>query len=352
MPSKSKAQQQLMGAAYAAKKNNTPLKNLSPKLQKIVKSMNKKQLKEFAQTSTSNLPEHATKKAGFKAFVKAAMCGNKTCDNKNSDRGVREKKVQKAGEKVKIIESLGGVKPVKSSKKATALNLKQYALQKKTASSLSDFNDALNAAEEFDENAKPTWWEKNVVEPFKVWNYNNGTKDIKRAIEKLEKDKQNAISRFWKLSPEARESLLKDKNVILENGEVSIPAFSHEYNKLKDKLNNRELPKGVLYTPAELEFIQSSRAEWDRAAKETAQSAEELNKRSLWDLYKYDLAGFGSGLGTYGLSRYLGGSKLLSAILGTGIGTTTRVLLDPETRNKVVNVLKSISSKFKKQQKA
>jgi hypothetical protein len=39
MPSKSKAQQRLMGAAYAAKKNKTPLKELSPELQKLVKSM-------------------------------------------------------------------------------------------------------------------------------------------------------------------------------------------------------------------------------------------------------------------------------------------------------------------------
>jgi hypothetical protein len=135
MPSKSKAQQRLMGAAYAAKKNKTPLKELSPEIQKLVQSMNKKQLKEFAKTETSDLPEH-TKAASFEQFVKAAMCGKTDCpkmNNKNDDCCVRDKQIQYAGGKVKIIESLGGVKPVKSSKKATALNLKQYALKKKAS---------------------------------------------------------------------------------------------------------------------------------------------------------------------------------------------------------------------------
>ena len=136
MPSKSKAQQRLMGAAYAAKKNKTPIKELSPELQKIVKSMNKKQLKEFAKTKTNNLPEHS--KSAFAVFVKQAMCGSKNCssakmNNKNDDCCVKDKKVEKAGAKVKIVESLGGTKPVKTSKKATALNLKQYALKKKAA---------------------------------------------------------------------------------------------------------------------------------------------------------------------------------------------------------------------------
>ena len=133
MPSKSKAQQRLMGAAYAAKKNKTPIKELSPELQKIVKSMNKKQLKEFAKTKTDNVPEHS--KSAFAKFVKQAMCGSKNCssskmNNKNDDCCVKDKKVEKAGAKVKIVESLGGVKPVKTSKKSTALNLKQYATKK------------------------------------------------------------------------------------------------------------------------------------------------------------------------------------------------------------------------------
>ena len=147
MPSKSKSQQRLMGAAYAAKKNKTPIKELSPELQKILKSMNKKQLKEFAKTKHSKLPEH-TKSAAtndlFKSFAKVAMhklsgCSEKNCgtsakmNNKNDDKGVKEKKVQEAGKKVKIVESLGGTKPVKTTKKSTALNLKQYKTKKSAA---------------------------------------------------------------------------------------------------------------------------------------------------------------------------------------------------------------------------
>ena len=90
MPSKSKAQQRLMGAAYAAKKNKTPIKELSPELQKIVKSMNKKQLKEFAKTKHEDLPEQKKMSSVFKSFVKSAMC-----DNKNSDCCQKDKETHK-----------------------------------------------------------------------------------------------------------------------------------------------------------------------------------------------------------------------------------------------------------------
>lgn len=58
MPSKSKAQQRLFGMAYAAKKNDTPKKDMSPEIKKIVESMSKKQIRDFAKTKTSDLPEN------------------------------------------------------------------------------------------------------------------------------------------------------------------------------------------------------------------------------------------------------------------------------------------------------
>lgn len=58
MPSKSKAQQRLFGMAYAAKKNDTPKKDMSPEIRKIVENMNKKQIRDFAKTKTSDLPEN------------------------------------------------------------------------------------------------------------------------------------------------------------------------------------------------------------------------------------------------------------------------------------------------------
>lgn len=58
MPSKSKAQQRLFGMAYAAKKNDTPKKDMSPEIRKIVENMSKKQIRDFAKTKTSDLPEN------------------------------------------------------------------------------------------------------------------------------------------------------------------------------------------------------------------------------------------------------------------------------------------------------
>ena len=180
MPSKSKSQQRLMGAAYAAKKNKTPIKELSPELQKILKSMNKKQLQEFAKTKHSKLPEH-TKSAAtndlFKAFAKVAMhklssCSEKNCgtsakmNNKNDDKGVKEKKVQEAGKKVKIVESLGGTKPVKTTKKSTALNLKQYKTKKSAADMVAPFKSPHRAFHDLSTSEKlkdllSTWYMKN-----------------------------------------------------------------------------------------------------------------------------------------------------------------------------------------------
>lgn len=57
MPSKSKAQQRLFGMAYAAKKNDISKKDMSPEIRKIVENMSKKQIKDFAKTKTSDLPE-------------------------------------------------------------------------------------------------------------------------------------------------------------------------------------------------------------------------------------------------------------------------------------------------------
>lgn len=54
MPSKSKAQQGLMGAVHAAKKGEKPA---SPEVAKIAKGMTKKAAKDFASTSTKGLPE-------------------------------------------------------------------------------------------------------------------------------------------------------------------------------------------------------------------------------------------------------------------------------------------------------
>ena len=59
MPAKSKAQQGLMGAAYAAKKSGKPV---SAKVAAVAESMSKKSLKDFASTPTKGLPKKVKKK--------------------------------------------------------------------------------------------------------------------------------------------------------------------------------------------------------------------------------------------------------------------------------------------------
>lgn len=67
MPSKSKAQQHLMGMALAAKRGKG---HYSGKVQEVAEGMSEKQLHDFAKTKSSNLPE---KKAFLEGFVKRAF---------------------------------------------------------------------------------------------------------------------------------------------------------------------------------------------------------------------------------------------------------------------------------------
>lgn len=55
MPSVSRKQQKLMGMVYAYKKGK--LKNASPTIKKISKSMNSSDVKHFAETKHKDLPE-------------------------------------------------------------------------------------------------------------------------------------------------------------------------------------------------------------------------------------------------------------------------------------------------------
>lgn len=57
MPSVSKAQQRLMGMAYALKKGDMPRSEASQEVQDLADSMTLKQLKDFAETSHKDLPD-------------------------------------------------------------------------------------------------------------------------------------------------------------------------------------------------------------------------------------------------------------------------------------------------------
>jgi len=57
MPAQSKAQQRLMGQAYAVKTGKKDPDEVSDKIAKLAQGMTKKQLKDFASTKHKGLPE-------------------------------------------------------------------------------------------------------------------------------------------------------------------------------------------------------------------------------------------------------------------------------------------------------
>ena len=84
----SKKQHGLMGAAYSVEKGDKELsdipKSYRGKVKKIVDSMSKKQVKDFAKTKTSKLPEKVeTKEGGYMDMVGKAF--NKNMQNKIAD---------------------------------------------------------------------------------------------------------------------------------------------------------------------------------------------------------------------------------------------------------------------------
>jgi hypothetical protein len=60
MPATSKAQQKAAGAALSAKRGETRVKDLKGASKSMYKSMNERQLEEFAETEHKGLPEHKT----------------------------------------------------------------------------------------------------------------------------------------------------------------------------------------------------------------------------------------------------------------------------------------------------
>ena len=58
MPARSKAQQKLMGMAYAVKKGDMPRDEASDEVRGLADSMTLKQLKDYAETKHAGLPDH------------------------------------------------------------------------------------------------------------------------------------------------------------------------------------------------------------------------------------------------------------------------------------------------------
>lgn len=61
MPAKSKAQQKAAGAALSAKRGETKTSQLKGASKEMYKSMNERQLEEFAETKRKSLPEKKSK---------------------------------------------------------------------------------------------------------------------------------------------------------------------------------------------------------------------------------------------------------------------------------------------------
>lgn len=109
-----------MGMAYAAKKGELSPSKLSPEIKKIMDSMSKKQIRDFAKTKTSDLPERK-KEASEETNSKSSM---------NKKEGLKDK--------LKIVLEKNGISKIKGGN-TRALNLKQYKLDKKAAAPNSQF---------------------------------------------------------------------------------------------------------------------------------------------------------------------------------------------------------------------
>ena len=66
MPAKSKAQQRFMGMVHAAQKGK--LKNPSPEVSKVAKSIDKESATHFAETKHKGLPEKVRKRKKIHSF--------------------------------------------------------------------------------------------------------------------------------------------------------------------------------------------------------------------------------------------------------------------------------------------
>ena len=76
MPSTSKAQQRLMGMAYALKKGDMEAKDASQEVKDLADSMTLQQLKDFASTSHEGLPDH-TDEAKVNEWLPGVSAGHK-----------------------------------------------------------------------------------------------------------------------------------------------------------------------------------------------------------------------------------------------------------------------------------
>jgi hypothetical protein len=72
MPALSKAQQQLMGMAYALKKGDMDSKDASQEVQDLANSMTLKQLRDYAETKHKGLPDKKVKESDMTGFLSAS----------------------------------------------------------------------------------------------------------------------------------------------------------------------------------------------------------------------------------------------------------------------------------------
>jgi hypothetical protein len=127
MPSTSKAQQRLMGMAYALKKGDVDPKDASQEVKDLADGMTLQQLKDFAETKHDGLPDHADEakvnewlpgvSAGHKWYTQQAQSaisyGSNAKDRRDNliqsfiefiETGKKPKKITNA----KITEDVGG----------------------------------------------------------------------------------------------------------------------------------------------------------------------------------------------------------------------------------------------------
>lgn len=110
MPSTSKSQQRLMGVAYSVKKGDMQLSDVDAsyrdKVKELVNGMTLKQLKDFAATSHSNLPENLSiGNIGGMGPIKLPTATETGSGDIPAGRGDAEEEYKKKRKQLKYIKS-------------------------------------------------------------------------------------------------------------------------------------------------------------------------------------------------------------------------------------------------------
>lgn len=231
MPSVSKKQQKFMGMVHAAQKGEKPA---SAKVEKVAKSMKKKDAKDFASTKHKGLPEKKTKEEEFSLDGDILTEGQKEELKKIIDVLVEERvqeRIRQFSDKYTkfIVESattkiINRVKGGLSDKINTDLKHFKEQTEKVCRSVVSEASGKI---------AKAKQSKKNLLEEFK--------RTAPNLIKKLAEEKANELSKEAKLIIEENQKLSKSLKRIMSGMKAAGYVINEDVEEAIGKERNEKL---------------------------------------------------------------------------------------------------------------